>query len=120
MDRGQVRGLRIGFISGVVAGVGMAAIQVIGRFSFGTPTFFDLTENLVTQAIPAPVFAFFLDRLQFSAKPLLFAGLILVQILVGGGLGMLWQGLIKFRDAANRRLRLAGILGYAGLLWLLT
>jgi len=120
MGRGQERGLRSGFVAGAVASLGMAAIQVIGRFSFGVPTFFDLSENWITQAIPTSVFAFLLDRLQFSAKPLLFVGLILVQIVVGGGLGMLWRAGVGSRDTANRPFLLLGTVSYGVLLWVLT
>jgi DMSO/TMAO reductase YedYZ molybdopterin-dependent catalytic subunit len=117
---------RSGLAGGLLAGILAAAVSVIGRFVFGAPTFFDLAENGITRVMPPVLFAFLLDRLQFSAKPLLFLGLLVLEILAAGGFGAAYAAYLA-RGRPGPALarfcqghRYGGALGYATLLWLLT
>ncbi len=82
--------LMAGFVSGLVGGLVMVLAQGIARLSVGLPMFPDLFEDLATKTIPAPLFSFALATLKFGAKPLLFAGLLAVQIVVGGLVGLIF------------------------------
>jgi len=84
---------RSSFLEGALSALAVSALMVAARFLFAYPTWFDLSENWITRLIPANVFAFFLDRLLYSAKPLLFAGVLVGQVLLGGLGGLVFQRL---------------------------
>ena len=108
-----------GFVAGALAGLLAAGVAAIGRFTLGTPTYFDLTENFITRVTPTVAFAFLLDRLQFSAKPLLFLAVVVLQILIGGALGAAFVRLVAALARPVRQpIGLALLL--AATLWLLT
>jgi DMSO/TMAO reductase YedYZ molybdopterin-dependent catalytic subunit len=80
--------VRSGAVAGTTAALAMILVQTIGRLTVGIPMFPDLFEDLATRAIPSAIFATILDALRFQAKPLLFAALLVVQVLAGMLLGI--------------------------------
>jgi DMSO/TMAO reductase YedYZ molybdopterin-dependent catalytic subunit len=83
-----------GAVAGVLGALVMVLAQAVARLGAGVPTFPDLFEDLATQIIPSVLFSHVLDALKFDAKPLLFVGLLLLQIVLGavGGIvfGLSW------------------------------
>jgi DMSO/TMAO reductase YedYZ molybdopterin-dependent catalytic subunit len=79
--------VRAGIIAGAVSAVVMIVVQGIARLGAGVPMFPDLLEDLATRLIPPPIFARVLDTLHFQAKPLLFVGLLLAQVVAGAVIG---------------------------------
>jgi DMSO/TMAO reductase YedYZ molybdopterin-dependent catalytic subunit len=84
----------MGAAAGVLGALVMVLAQAVARLGAGVPTFPDLFEDLATQIIPSVLFSHVLDALKFDAKPLLFVGLLLLQIALGavGGIvvGLSW------------------------------
>ena len=81
---------RAGFLIGFIAGVIMTALLVTLRFALDTPVLPEVVADWLTKVTPGVVFDFVLERLQVSAKPLMFAGLLAGQVVAGGGLGVLY------------------------------
>lgn len=109
---------RQGLWAGLLAGIVSTSLGVVARFSAGLPTVFDLSENWLTRSIPTVVFAFLLDRLQYSAKPLLFVGLLLLQVVLGAVFGALVAAFSGLYSPKGRQRVVALTLGGL-LLWLL-
>jgi DMSO/TMAO reductase YedYZ molybdopterin-dependent catalytic subunit len=65
----------------------MLLVQAFARLAFGVQMFPDLFEDAFTRALPTAVFGKILDTFQFGAKPLLFVGVLIVQVLLGAALG---------------------------------
>lgn len=107
---------RTWFLEGALSALVISALMVAARFLFGYPTFFDLAENWITRLIPASVFAFLLDRLYYSAKPLLFVGFLLGQVVVGGLAAILYERL-RSQIRLRRNALLAALL-FGVVLWL--
>lgn len=108
-----------GFANGIFAGLIATSIGVAARFSIGAPTLFDLAENAITRAMPPAMFAFLLDRLQFNAKPLLFLGLVLLQVLAGGVLGVIFASWLDRRPGVASHPIGSG-LAFGTFLWILS
>lgn len=81
------------FLRAAVAGFGaslvLTATMLALRLRFDAPTFPERVDDAVLLVIPQWLFSELLERFRFSAKPLLFVGLILAQILLAtlGGTG---------------------------------
>lgn len=115
----NARGRAVEFFgAGVLAGLLATALGVAARFAVGAPTLFDLAENAITRTMPPTVFAFLLDRLQFSAKPLLFLGLVAFQILALGLLGIVFAAALNRWPSLARPSHGAGLI-VAAALWIL-
>jgi DMSO/TMAO reductase YedYZ molybdopterin-dependent catalytic subunit len=84
--------VRNGIIAGAASAVVMILAQGIARLGAGVPMFPDLLEDLATRLIPPPIFARVLDTLHFQAKPLLFLGLLVAQIVAGAIVGGVFSG----------------------------
>lgn len=115
------RTARDGFAAGAIGAVVMIVAQGIARAIFGVPMFPDLLEDLATRLIPAPIFSRVLDTLHFQAKPLLFVGLLVVQVVAGaviGGGGAIWFSR-RSPGSDARETVLVGI-GLAAALWVIT
>jgi len=116
------RAVRAGAQAGTIGSLVMIFGQALARIAAGAPMFPDLLENAFTSAIPAPVFSAVLDSLKFQAKPLLFVGILVLQIVVGALIGAAF-GLVWGPELSGIRRRWSGwnsgLLGGVGL-WLLT
>ena len=77
-------------IAGAAAGLMMIAAMLALRVLAGALSPPELFEDQVIALLPGSLFAFVLDRLQFSAKPLLLVGLAFLPLPVGAGLGWLY------------------------------
>src|SRR5579884_2850645 len=109
------RDLTDSFVTGALAGTVAASVAVLGRFAVESPTFFDLTENWITGVMPSVVFAFLLDHLMYAAKPLLFVGVLVAQILAGGVLGISFYLIAQKSPFHRARHRLAASILYGGI-----
>src|SRR5262245_13860390 len=72
------------FASGLVAGGTFLVIELGARVAAGVSTLPELVQDRLVQALPGPAFSFVLDRLLYLGKPLLFSGLLALQLLVAG------------------------------------
>ncbi len=82
--------VRAGALAGIVAMLVMIIGQAIARLGAGAPMFPDLFEDAFTRAIPPAIFARVLDALKFQAKPLLFVGILLLQVVAGALIGIVF------------------------------
>jgi DMSO/TMAO reductase YedYZ molybdopterin-dependent catalytic subunit len=106
-------GLRRGAWSGLVAGLGSAALMYVASALIGLRTLPELLQQPILSAMPGPVFGFLIDRLQHAGKVLEEAGLLLAMVLSLAVLGAV-AGLL----AERRRLPRPGIVAGAAA-WLL-
>lgn len=93
----------------------MTVLMVGMRFALDTPILPEVMADWATSVTPATVFDFILTWLQVSAKPLLFVGLLLGQLLGGGALGLLYtrySSALPFEESQpwTRGLALAAVL----------
>ena len=110
---------RAGFNIGALAGLAMVLFMVASRFALDTPVLYEVMADWLTKITPAVVFDFALERLQVSAKPLMFASILMAQVIVGGGLGILYAVYSPSLPFAESQTWRRGLLLAAGL-WLLT
>ena len=75
---------------GLIAGTFMTMMLVSLRFALDTPVVHALLADSLTRITPPFVFDFILENLRVAAKPLLFTSLLVGQVLVGGGLGVVY------------------------------
>ncbi len=83
--------IRAGAWAGAVGALVMILGQAIARLGAGVPMFPDLLEDAFTRDIPPVLFSSVLDALKFQAKPLLFVGILVLQILVGAVVGIAYS-----------------------------
>jgi DMSO/TMAO reductase YedYZ molybdopterin-dependent catalytic subunit len=76
------------FWIGAGAGCTFVAVELLGRFVAGVPTLPELIQDRLVLLLPGPVFSFVLDRLLYLGKPSLFVGLLLLQVVLGGLIGL--------------------------------
>ncbi len=81
---------RAGLLTGLIAGTFMTMMLVSLRFALDTPVVHELLADSLTRITPPFVFDFILENLQVAAKPLLSTSLLVGQVLVGGGLGVVY------------------------------
>lgn len=105
-------------LAGSAAGLVMVAIMLTLRVLTGEPSLPELVQDQATALIPAPVFSFVLDRLQFTAKPLLLVGLAFLPVPVGAGLGWVY-GHAWPRQGWLGRQSPGGGVAYGLLLWVI-
>lgn len=78
------------------------------------PSLAQVMEDRLLAAVPGAVFGFLLDRLEFLGKPLLYVGLLLLQVAIGAAAGLLLHRMAErtapARAAAGAAL---GILAWA-------
>jgi hypothetical protein len=80
-------GLRRGAWSGLVAGLGSAALMYVASALIGLRTLPELLQQPILSTMPGPVFGFLIDRLQHAGKVLEEAGLLLAMVLSLAALG---------------------------------
>src|SRR5579884_2888732 len=99
--------VRTGAWAGIVAMLVMIVGQAIARLGAGAPMFPDLFEDAFTRAIPPAIFARVLDTLKFQAKPLLFVGILVIQVIIGALIGIVFA-LIWGREIPGLRRHWSG------------
>lgn len=72
------------FATGLAAGCAYLTVELLGRVLAEVPTIPELIQDSLLRLLPGQVFAFLLDRLLYLGKPLLFAGLLLAQLVTLG------------------------------------
>lgn len=111
--------VRKGFWFGVVAGAAMVFFIIAMRTLANAQSLPELAADWFTKFLPATLLDFLLETLVFSAKPLMFAGLLLAQIIIGGLLGVLYARVAgRWPTTENREW--GRTLGFGIALWLLT
>jgi DMSO/TMAO reductase YedYZ molybdopterin-dependent catalytic subunit len=83
----RVLTLKRGFWSGVGAGLAFIVVELIARVVGSVPTLPELVQDRLVLSVPGPLFSFFLDRLLYLGKPLLFGTLLLGLVLLAGLIG---------------------------------
>jgi DMSO/TMAO reductase YedYZ molybdopterin-dependent catalytic subunit len=68
----------------------MTLVMVALRLATSTPALPELMADWLTKFTPSIAFDFLLERLQVAAKPLFFSSILVGQVSVGGGLGILY------------------------------
>ncbi|MBI2940535.1 MAG: molybdopterin-dependent oxidoreductase [Chloroflexi bacterium] len=81
--RGEFRG-SVGFLVGVNAGLAAAIVALAIRALFGVLSPPEMTVDLATALMPAPLFELGLKLLGFNAKPLLVLALAALEVLAAG------------------------------------
>ena len=97
-----------GFASGIAAGLAASVVALAIRAVAGIPTPAESMADPATLVIPPEMFAFALSLLEFLAKPALVLGLLALQVLLAGAVGMAYvlvrpatRGVVEVtRDAA--------------------
>jgi hypothetical protein len=110
--------LRARVAIGLIASTIMTVLMVGMRFALDTPILPEVMADWATSVTPPAVFDFILTRLQVSAKSLMFAGLLLGQVLAGAALGVLYirySSVLLFEESQPWRRGLAT----AAVLWLI-
>ncbi|MBX6772913.1 MAG: hypothetical protein IRY83_14375, partial [Chloroflexi bacterium] len=79
------------FWTGAAAGCAFLVVELAGRVLAGVPTIPELIQDRLVLLMPGPLFAFVLDRLLYLGKPSLFIGLGVIQLLLAGLGGVLFQ-----------------------------
>ncbi|MBI2935217.1 MAG: molybdopterin-dependent oxidoreductase [Chloroflexi bacterium] len=108
------------FVAGLAAAVLAAAFGLALRFALGAPTLQEVITDKALSLMPAALFEFFLEHLWHLGKPLLFAGLTALLILLGGGVGYGYGWLLGRLGPRVSAWRLVRGLFLALFLWLLT
>ncbi len=86
-DRAARTGVRPALGAGLLAGSVSAFVLLVGSSLSGAVGFLELIHNGFTRFIPLPLFEIAVSNLGPLAKSLLFVGIVVVLILIGGVLG---------------------------------
>ena len=97
--------VRKGFWFGAVAGTAMVFFIITMRTLVNAQSLPELAADWFTLSLPASLLDFLLETLVFSAKPLMFVGLLLAQIIIGGLLGVLYARIAGRWPEFSRRLK---------------
>ncbi len=76
-----------GAVAGLASGLAMIAYTLAVRVILDALTITELAADWFTSVLPPEVIDYLLETLSYSAKPLMFMGLLVAQVLVGGLLG---------------------------------
>src|SRR5918911_4069712 len=91
---------RFGFAAGVVAALVMLVAIVMLRLASGTLSLPEVVADGFLLLLPGAVFSTILDTLQRSAKPIMYLGVAVGMVIVGGGLGRWYAGRPDWKRAA--------------------
>lgn len=83
---------RIGFSAGVAAAVVFVVAVVVLRLITGIPSLLEIVADGLLFLVPGAMFSAVLDTMQRSAKPLLYLGMVVGTVVVGGLLGRWYAG----------------------------
>ena len=81
---------RAGLSIGLISGLAMTLIMVALRFATDTMVLPEVLADWFTSITPSEVFDIILERLQVAAKPLMFGGILVGQVVLGAVLGLLY------------------------------
>ena len=103
---------------GLVAGAAMVLFSLVARLAWSALSITELAADWFTALLPGHAIDFLLENLSFSAKPLMFLGLSIAQVTVGGILGVVYVWFTQRRPAVEtRQWRRAFVFG--AVLWLI-
>ena len=88
-------------VAGLAAGLAMVAYTLAVRVAFGALTITELAADWFTTVIPPELIDYLLETLSYSAKPLMFAGMLVAQVLVGGLLALAFIAIPRAWPAAT-------------------
>src|SRR5919202_1449826 len=91
---------RFGFAAGVVAALLMLLAVVLLRLASGTISLPEIVADGFLLLLPGAAFSTILDSLQRSAKPILYLGVAVGMVIVGGGLGRWYASSPTWKQAA--------------------
>src|SRR5690606_16225105 len=78
-----------GFAAGAVAALLTAVVMLVAGPLAGVPIPLQLVADRLTALVPLDLFGAALGSLESSAKPLALVGVVIGQVIVGGGVGVL-------------------------------
>ena len=113
--RGTIRGL----VPGLLAGLAMVVFTVAARLVTGAFTVTELAADWFTAVLPPSIVDYLLESLTFSTKPMMFAGLLVAQVLVGGAAGVGYAEIAR-RWPLSVSLEWVRVIAFAMLGWLLS
>jgi hypothetical protein len=116
------RALGRGIIAGAIATFVMILVQATARIAAGIPMFPDLFLDQAARLILSPTLARLLLALHVQERPLLFAGLLVAQLIAGaliGGASFSWVA-PRYDDAGSSTSPWKNGLILAALLWVVT
>ncbi|MCI0841726.1 MAG: molybdopterin-dependent oxidoreductase [Chloroflexi bacterium] len=90
-----------GLIAGLKAAAAMILVMIALRFLFGVPSLTEIAADWFSAFLPGRAVDFLLETLSFSAKPLMFVGLLILQIMIGSLSGVAYIGLVQLRELEN-------------------
>ncbi|MCI0821690.1 MAG: molybdopterin-dependent oxidoreductase [Chloroflexi bacterium] len=102
---------------GTSAAAAMSLLLLALRFAFDAQIVTEVMADWLTRLLPPQAFDFFLERLQFGAKPLLFVMILVGQVGAGGGIGLLYRRFAPAAGSEGVPLRIS--LAMAIALWLI-
>ncbi len=108
---------RTGALAGTTAGAAMVLATLALRPAVSASSITELAADWFTDLLPGAAIDFLLTALTFSAKPLMFVGLLLAQIIIGGALGALYLR-IRRAEVLRHRSEWSRSAAFAGFLWL--
>jgi DMSO/TMAO reductase YedYZ molybdopterin-dependent catalytic subunit len=108
---------RTGFLAGALGGLLMTLVLLALRFTVDVQILTEVMADWLTGLLPATVFEWFIQALQFNAKRLLFVGIFLGQIGVGGLLGVAYVR--KWPNAGSDKGSILRALVIAACIWFL-
>src|SRR5918911_4511175 len=81
---------RFGFAAGVVGALVMLVAIIVLRLASGAISLPEIVANGFLLLLPGALFSTILDTLQRSAKPIMYLGVAVGMVVVGGGLGRVY------------------------------
>ena len=108
-----------GLLFGLIAGAAMVFATVAMRLVSDAISITELAADWFTEQMPGVAIDFLLETLSFSAKPLMFVGLLLAQVILGGVLGALYVRIIR-RSVTTEFSEWTRAIGFSLLLWQLS
>ncbi len=117
MNRTRWADARKHFLWGALGAVGMALFTFAVRSVVSAQSVLELAADWFTMHLPPELFDLLLENLLFNAKPLMFAGLVVAQVIAGGALAALY-GRYAAGRATSELLVWVYALGFGLALWL--
>jgi DMSO/TMAO reductase YedYZ molybdopterin-dependent catalytic subunit len=91
---------RFGFAAGVLAALVMLVAIVVLRLASGAISLPEVVADGFLLLLPGAAFSTILDTLQRSAKPIMYLGVAVGMVIVGGGLGRWYASSPSWKQAA--------------------
>jgi DMSO/TMAO reductase YedYZ molybdopterin-dependent catalytic subunit len=114
--------LRLGALAGSAGGLATVLAGLILQPLIGLPTLPDLLQDRLVKLTPGALFGLLIDRLQLAGRPLLYSGLLLLELVVLALAGALATAVAQRRSRTttplSRRRLLWHVVTLALLVWL--